>query len=117
MFCGQRDTIIDEKWRLIITANKELGSYVLLREGDDGCIQIHRPSIALEQAQYPFAFRVKLMSANGKSNRRISIPPSLRDSVSFFYGRTVILAGYRDYVVIWPRPKPHCSKRVKRKKR
>lgn len=106
MFLGKRDSSVDEKWRLFIpTTIKGVGSHVFLKEGNNnGCIQVYESLLLpAEEEDLSSIFRVKL-KVNKNGVRRISIPEALRGSISFYFGKKVMIAGKGDYLEIWPRP-------------
>lgn len=99
---GRWDVTIDNKWRLNIPAalQSQVDNFVLLEEGEDGCIKIKKPPLkADEDPTSIFIIEVE----QRKYGKRILIPQSLRGSTSFFYGRKVTLAGKGDYLELWPR--------------
>ena len=112
MFLGKWDCTIDKKWRLVIPAelNSQFKTAVLLKEGDDGCIQIKAHQRINEMDEPVSAFKVKIRVGKQKSQRRyfkkerVIIPRFFRNSTSFFYGRKVTIAGKGNYLELWPRP-------------
>ena len=106
MFLGKWDSSVDEKWRLVIPITiKGVGSHVFLKEGNNnGCIQIYESLLLpAEEEDLSSIFPVKLRVSSG-GLRRISIPEALRGSISFYFGKKVMIAGKGDYLEIWPRP-------------
>lgn len=111
MFCRKWDRDLDEKWRLIIPAEiKKFRTQVILKENDDGCIQLHKPSSGFKNSS--IWFKVRLTKSN-KKTKRITIPLDLHNSVSFYFGRKVTIVEKENYLVIWPRFTPAVKKRRK----
>jgi len=104
MFYGKWETQVDGKWRLNFPyyIGKQLENFVIIKEGDN-CLEIHKPSFVISEKDAPFVSLQEVKNGPNKG-KRITIPQFLRKSVSFYFGRKVILAGRGEYLEIWPRP-------------
>lgn len=93
---------IDRKWNFIIPgdiAEREgitWGDEIFFEKGKkDGCLNI--------------CFTERIIGAKKarvQKNYCVSVPQSLRDSVSFFYGQSVALADKGTHIAVWPWPWP-----------
>ena len=101
MFYGQWDTTIDEKWRLSLPnyINGHFQNFVMLKEGKV-CLEIYKAKTGekIERIDSPFIFFQRI------KNKGFVVPKIFRDSVSFYFGKRVTLAGRGSYLEIWPRP-------------
>lgn len=103
MFYGQWDYLIDSKWRLRIRKEiaDQLEDKVLVFENENGYVRIENLPSKLDENHFPYV--CKLSKGQSRGDRRLLIPPRLRNSTSFIFGRRVTLAGMGDRLEIWPR--------------
>lgn len=102
MFYGRFDTTVDSKWRLCLPSSLagELESIdLLLTLSHEGCVRIYPDSFSFQQEDFPYLNKGVIRRGN-----RVVIPRKLRDSISFYYGTNVTVAGYGSYLELWPRP-------------
>ncbi len=107
MFYGQWDTTLDDKWRVIIPCPWRThfrGASVALRKGKKGCLEIHPRSFPVTRDLAPWTVYVPFERRKKTGERRFVIPPFFRDTLTFFYGRSITLAGRIEYLEVWPRP-------------
>lgn len=104
MFCGTYESSLDEKGRLSIpeALKKKINKNVVLKLGEDDCIEIHQA--AWIHGESSSIFDVKVQKVKG--HKRITIPKPFRGrgSNSFYLGNKVLLKGRGNYLVIQPRP-------------
>lgn len=87
---------VDNKWRLTIPVSirEEFKDWVLFRINKE-CVKMT-----------PNTRNVSKLSVThviGKiKNRRVMIPPQLRDSVSFYFGKKVMIVKKGNHYEIWP---------------
>ncbi len=102
MFCGQFDTAVDNKWRLTIPSSLVgdiRNDHLILALSDDGCVRIYPDTSRFKEKDYPYLYRVPVRKGN-----RVVIPTQLRDSISFYHGKKITVAGRGKFLELWPRP-------------
>lgn len=104
-FLGTRIATLDYKWRLVLPCDiaKQFNKRLLFKEVN-GCLEIHRMSLIFRRdAPHTSVQKIKIQRVNnGQAKKVVMIPPFLRGSNSFFFGKKVVLAGKGDYLEIWP---------------
>ena len=87
---------VDYKWRLNIPASvrKTIGPVILLKLNAEDCIEMKKFSLSEDIDSSAIARRIK--------EGRIIIPPWLRNSTSFYFGKKVMLTLQNDHCEIWP---------------
>jgi DNA-binding transcriptional regulator/RsmH inhibitor MraZ len=100
MFYGKWSIKVDYKWRLAIP--KKILKYF----NDKVFLYQKNEVIRIENFDNLLLFDKgeNIFVCEFKDNGRILIPKYLRGSPSFYFGKTVLLAGRGDYIEIWPRP-------------
>ena len=122
-FAGRHDAVIDCKWRLFLPVEyfrefKRLASQIFVSV-DNGCLKIYpfdpdKPMASQDEiAKMPVR---KHKNGNGNYGR-ITIPDIFRETSSFWYGRTITVAGVGDHLELWPRPPDIGAQRCRRKPR
>ena len=97
---GKWVRIVDHKWRLVVPASirKELGQEVLLKINAEGCIEVEKSSPKnIDSSATIFYPSVRTIKRG-----RITIPPWLRNSISFYLGRKVMIVSQNGHCKIWP---------------
>jgi len=106
-FLGQWPSLVDSKWRLklpIKVAEKLNTDLVLVkRNKEDDCVEIHLKLSDTRKEDFPWVFKERVQGKDNKM-RRILIPKEFRDSVSFYFGKRVTIAGHGGHLKLWPRP-------------
>lgn len=90
---------VDRNWRLVIPApiRRTIGQdqVILLKLNAENCIEIEKAS-----------FEVKEIDSSATTRRikngRITIPPWLRNSTSFYFGKKVMLTLQNGHCEVWP---------------
>jgi|GEM_PF-3426504 len=106
-----KEAIVDYKWRLTIpSAVAERESLleedeVFITMKDDGCLEIY----FVQPPRLPASSGALILQAKTVQNKndgqiRLMIPASLRESTSFFYGRSITIADLGKKMELWPRP-------------
>ena len=87
---------VDYKWRLVVPASirKTIGKVVSLKLNTEDCIEIKKFRSEQKGDSFVIAKSIK--------GGRITIPPWLRDSNSFYYGKKVMLVLQNGHCEIWP---------------
>lgn len=116
MLKGSKYAAIDDKWRLLLPANfagdfAESNDSVIITATNNGCLSIYPYPEGMDYL--PGSSEVSLRKNKKKNCVRITIPEWMRSSISFFYGRTITIAGKKDHIELQPRP-PWCQE-AKRK--
>lgn len=90
---------IDAKWRLNIPPplNRKFSAGVVFGLNKEGCIQMKPVKKCFDGLSGNLFIR---MPKGGK----LTIPPLLRNSTSFFYGRRVMMVKRGDKYELWPWP-------------
>lgn len=106
-----KEATVDYKWRLTIPAMvaerasllEEDEVYLTVKE--DGCLEVYfvQPSRLPASSGAPI-MQVKTVQNKNDGQMRLMIPASLRESTSFFYGRSVTIADFGKKIELWPRP-------------
>ncbi len=95
MFYGKKTSKIDKKWRLLLPASfKTYHSFCFLKKSDNGCVQIY---FNLPLSDFQNFERVRV----GKGDRFV-IPERFRDSISFYFGKRILIVGCGHHLEIWP---------------
>ncbi|HUX36040.1 MAG TPA: MraZ N-terminal domain-containing protein [Candidatus Paceibacterota bacterium] len=111
MLKGSKYAVVDDKWRLMLPAkfSADFGKShdsVIIASAGNGCLNIYPYPAGVDRLSG--SSEVSLRRSEKKKCVRITIPEWMRSSVSFFYGRTVTVAGKRDHIELQPRP-PWCQ--------
>ena len=105
----QRESVVDQKWRLTLPSdivtreNLSQERKVFFKQGKDGCLLMY-----FSEPISAKVVGVEISVASDKrakiKNFRVLIPRELRDSLSFYFGKTLILADKGNCLSLWPRP-------------
>ena len=104
-----RKAIVDHRWRLTIpsaVADREsllAEDEVFLTTKKDGCLEIYFDEPLSLSSKDPI-IKTKTVRNKDDSQMRLTIPAFLREATSFFYGRSVMIADFREKLELWPRP-------------
>jgi len=105
----QRESVVDQKWRLTLPSdivdreNLSQERKVFFKQDKDGCLVMYFSK--------PMSAKVVGVEVNAAENKkaktkshRVMIPRELRSSMSFYFGKTLILADKGKCLSLWPRP-------------